>query len=951
MRNGFRSRLVLLMSVLIFVSASSFIIIEEGSQSLDASPDTSTAVALSDGFTLSTTGSGTMSGYTIVVVVPGNNGAPYKDYTISFTGSFTVPAPSHGEFTSSMDANSGPQTVKYTANDGATRAQIGSDLSTIVYKGAGTVTVTATDGPSATQAYKESSIGNNVYVSTIGGGPKHYSTLSDAYTNADGTDAAIRLLTDVVQNEALNITKDLTITSDSSSRICSIRHSSDSGTTILDITKGTVLLKDVTIDGNKQGSGFLITVASMTDTPSLTLGSGATVKNGAAGGIRLGLEYSVDNNAQSHGSLFIKDGAVIEGNADGYYNSSLWFRTCVGGIAVRGQTTFVMDGGEIRNNTATKNDDNTLGGAGGISFCYNTEGTAEMNGGKITGNTAPYGAGAIYAFNCAKLTLNGGTITGNHGGNGNGAVSVMHESVRFYIGGFDGGTGTPLVIQDNYTDRAEKNVYLNQGRFSGSQVYVNRVDGKVLAEGSMIGLSLANPPLVNYNTYVNTVLGSTEAEMSYFKSDEQILAGTVREASTGIIKLDYYSRGSDDVYVSGSGDDVSGNGTSDKPYKTLARAYELVRDHGTIHLMSNIDATSCMNVESKNVTIASDGRSVFTVTRTSDTNLIYVKSGSVTLQDITLTDSEGKNGQRQTALVLVALKKDTSEVKEVSATLVMASGSTVKGIGMANPRSDTELGEQGAIVVYPGGKLKMENGATIKDCTTACGPVYCYIGIFEMSGGTISGCSSRYENGATAVYLSMISTMTMSGGTITGCGGSNENGAGTIYMDVGKNTFQMSGGSITGNTAKYCGGVYSDDRTGAGRANTIKVSGTAYISGNKDTSGEDSNVRLADGQCIVISGEMSDGAKVGVQFSSFGERVKIAEFANGVAVPTGGYADYFSSDKPHLTGILFKDDTLYLSIEKRVGYGTTGPGGIPGVNRPLRVASGSDMQKLSLDRL
>lgn len=181
--------------------------------------------------------------------------------------------------------------------------------------------------------------------------------------------------------------------------------------------------------------------------------------------------------------------------------------------------------------------------------------------------------------------------------------------------------------------------------------------------------------------------------------------------------------------------------------------------------------------------------------------------------------------------------------------------------------------------------------------------------------------------------------------------GSSHLFAGTIYMDVGKNTFEMSGGRITGNTAKYCGGVYSDDRTGAGRANTIKVSGTAYISGNKDVSGENANVRLADGQCIVISGEMSSGADVGVQFSSFGERVKIAEFANGVAVPTGGYADYFSSDKPHLTGILFKDDTLYLSIEKRVGYGMTGPGAIPGVNRPVHVASGSDIRDLSLNRL
>ena len=924
MMNEFRGRLVLLISVLILVSASSFAIIEGGgSQSLGASPDASTAVTLSDGFTLSTTGSGTTSGYTIVVVVPDNNNVPYKDYTISFTGTFTVPTnPSYGTFTASADAGSGSgsggatgvagsglQTAKYTAKDGATRAQIGADLSSITYNGAGTVTVTVTDGgtsaPQATQTYDGNSVGNNVYVSTIGSGPKHYASLSEAYNDTSYTDPTIRLLTDIEQNTTLVISKNLTITSDSSSKVCSIKHSSDSGTTILNIRNGTVVLKDITIDGNKQGSGFLVTVGSESDVPSLTLDSGATVKNGAAGGIRLGLADKANIWLKSYGSLYIEDGAVIEGNSGGSY----WYilmTVGVGGIGVTGDTTFVMNGGEIRNNTG----DN----AGGLIFFGNSGISAEMNGGSITGNTALYGAGAIGVYLDAEVHLNGGTITGNRSGASYGAVSkanTIQKENRLYIGGFADGKGTPLVIQENYDAVGiEKNLCLDE------YVVVERDSGKVLAKGSMIGVSSNKWPSEKIPD-VNVIgRGSTEAEKAYFKSDDLVLAGLIREEETGIIKLSYKDRGQDEVHISSEGNDVSGNGTAKRPFRTLTRAYELVKDNGTICLRSDIEAGDAdkeiyVTVESKNITITSFVGKTYTVTRTSDTNLIYIKSGSVTLKNITLTDSGGKDGDRTKALVFVAPKD--GKTGEASPTLVLGSGSTVKNVGMAK---DGGGNEGGVIVVYPGGKLTMEDGATIQDCTATRGSVYCISGTFEMSGGMISGCSSYNADGGAAVCLSKISTMTMSGGTIRGCGSTNSGCAGTVYLDYwGYNTFEMSGGSITGNTATFGGGVFVDRSI---QPDVIKVSGTAKISGNKNASGGESNICLIDGQgfrpYVVISGEMSSGADVGVYTASeIAGKVKVAEFADGVS--TEGYASYIHSDKPAIAGIELDGNSLYLSLE------------------------------------
>ena len=106
----------------------------------------------------------------------------------------------------------------------------------------------------------------------------------------------------------------------------------------------------------------------------------------------------------------------------------------------------------------------------------------------------------------------------------------------------------------------------------------------------------------------------------------------------------------------------------------------------------------------------------------------------------------------------------------------------------------------GSMVRIEGGILKMKNGAAITDNYSSVnngGGVYIYSGVFEMSGGTISGNTAIRGGG-----VNSNGTFTMTGGTISGNTASE--GGGVYVFD----SFTMTDGTISGNTANEGGGVY-----------------------------------------------------------------------------------------------------------------------------------------------
>lgn len=120
-------------------------------------------------------------------------------------------------------------------------------------------------------------------------------------------------------------------------------------------------------------------------------------------------------------------------------------------VVAKVQGQFNMSGGSITNNT----------GAYGAAFFVN-EGTVDISGGEISGNTASKYGGAIYiATSEGTVNMTGGTIdsnkAGNYGGaiaNGGGTVNVsggtISNNAARYGGGIAAWANTPeMIISDN----------------------------------------------------------------------------------------------------------------------------------------------------------------------------------------------------------------------------------------------------------------------------------------------------------------------------------------------------------------------------------------------------------------------------------------------------------------------------------------------------------------------
>ena len=73
--------------------------------------------------------------------------------------------------------------------------------------------------------------------------------------------------------------------------------------------------------------------------------------------------------------------------------------------------------------------------------------------------------------------------------------------------------------------------------------------------------------------------------------------------------------GAEEVYVSGISGNDGNTGTQTAPYATLARAVEAAEDGATIYVMSDLTMAECARFHSKSLTITSDEKGPYTVTR------------------------------------------------------------------------------------------------------------------------------------------------------------------------------------------------------------------------------------------------------------------------------------------------------------------------------------------------
>lgn len=170
-------------------------------------------------------------------------------------------------------------------------------------------------------------------------------------------------------------------------------------------------------------------------------------------------------------------------------------------------------------------------------------------------------------------------------------------------------------------------------------------------------------------------------------------------------------------------------------------------------------------------------------------------------------------------------------------------------------------------------------------------------GTLNIYGGEISDNTVTSGNGG-AIYIKSGGVVNMYGGKIQNNHAYSGNG-GAIYVEAG-GTLNLYGGTITGNTASTLGGGIYVEKGG-----TLKIQGNPVVTGNT-AGGKDSNVYVcvdSTNPLLTISGELTDGAKLGVSTN--------APYPILLAASEQDYSAYFTPDDPDAF-VLFSGSALTL---------------------------------------
>ena len=332
------------------------------------------------------------------------------------------------------------------------------------------------------------------------------------------------------------------------------------GSTLKINTTVPVTIKNLKITGGKATNGGGINIAK----GSVTLGSGAFITQNNAD-----ISYAKGNGVYLAGetSLTMKAGAEISNNKN---------TNCFGGgIYTAKDSTFIMEGGTIKENSASM--------GGGIHYT----GTVTIKGGLITKNTASTNGGGLYnstnipsamslTYVITTLTITGGTISENSAPTG-GALyfckPVISDSAYIpygvdgvtgkgkndvYFGTDDSVCGTKITVAGNLSRHSATDPIA----LSWGDSYWSRGHVAVEADGTKVtDLTSFKDLFTLTNDDWSLKLSS---DNSALKLDAPIyVAGQTSHPYTG---------------VAGKTADDGGNGTKSAPLDTIANACALMSD-------------------------------------------------------------------------------------------------------------------------------------------------------------------------------------------------------------------------------------------------------------------------------------------------------------------------------------------------------------------------------------
>ena len=462
------------------------------------------------------------------------------------------------------------------------------------------------------------------------------------------------------------------------------------------------------------------------------------------------------------------------------------------GGGVYARGTLKMYGGEISQNMAQS--------GGGVAI--GSVGLLTMTGGKISQNIAESSGGGVYTINVANMS--GGTITDNKVTNG------------------DGGG---VFVDSDYSAclrmSGDAKISGNTATGNGGGVNVSSVaaDGLRIAGGASVLNNLCNGKANNVYLLSGKNIQITGKLTGIKSIGVTVAALPTAEKNSVVFAKGYntYSLGENDAAAFS----IDGY-ENDTDYNVRYGGDNLNLYYGKVHRHTVCVGTNCTDSHAEVIWEPIGDETALRGIDTTKGKYYYLTA------DIDLTGANPWFPADGVALDLCG-----HSIKHTD--------STAQVISISENRSFTLTDCKGE-----GGNYgKITHGG-------AGGPAI-YMGQntnFYFYGGCITG------NGSSYGVVNVFGNFYMYGGEIKDNADTNTyNSEAAVYVQE-CGTFNMSGGSITGNRFKRgCGGVYVKG--------AITVSGDAQITGNQEN-GKESNVYLPSGKSITVGGVLSESAEIGV---------------------------------------------------------------------------------------
>ena len=313
------------------------------------------------------------------------------------------------------------------------------------------------DAAPGTQAAKDTVLDGYKYIRIEPTGVANVKTLTELQAAAQNQYISlINVMNDITITDTVYVRRAVTIQSPDASNVSKLIRGKSHTDVILDFDganghkSDVVTLKNIIVDGNKDGNTQTASPALKSKSILVDLESGTVIENNHA-----------------------KEGAAIYVN---HYS-----------------TVTMQEGSEIRNNVSESD---------GTVYVIGNGGYFEMAGGTISGNTVAGNGGGIYEFGGGSARMTGGTISGNTAkGNGGGVYNVE----RLYGGtitgnstsGNGGGVFVPVSgecllnsdinISGNYKDGIWSTTEQRYTTGTANNLYLSDFGSNVYVEGSLAG--------------------------------------------------------------------------------------------------------------------------------------------------------------------------------------------------------------------------------------------------------------------------------------------------------------------------------------------------------------------------------------------------------------------------------------------------------------------------------